>query len=104
MSTQNVTTKAYEEKISAQLQQAKAQLGEFEARAKGKAAQAEIDTINRLKTKHEEIDKKRQDLKTVGEAKVDQAKAEIDAEVAKLKTSLADLATKLKIEPRTKAS
>jgi F0F1-type ATP synthase membrane subunit b/b' len=104
MSTQNVTTKAYEEKISAQLQQAKAQLGEFEARAKGKAAQAEIDTINRLKTKHEEIDKKRQDLRTVGEAKVDQAKAEIDAEVAKLKTSLAGLATKLKVEPHTKAS
>lgn len=104
MSTQNVTTKAFEEKIAAQLQQAKAQLGEFEARAKGKATQAEIDTINRLKTKHEEIDKKRQDLKTVAEPKVDQAKAEIDGEVAKLKTSLADLATKLKMEPRMKAS
>jgi guanylate kinase len=103
MSTQNVTIKAYEEKISAQLQQAKAQLVEFEARAKGKAAHAEIDIINRLKTKHEEIDKKRQDLKAVGEAKIDQAKAEIDSEVAKLKTSLADLAAKLRIEPRTKA-
>ena len=104
MSTQNVTTKAYEEKISALLQQAKAQLGEFEARAKGKAAQAEIDTINHLKTKQQEIDKKRQDLKTTGEAKVEQIKTEIDAEVAKLKTSLAELATKLKVEPRAKAS
>ncbi len=104
MSTPSVTTKAYEEKISAQLQQAKAQLGELEASAKGKMAQAEIDTINHLKTKQQEIDKKRQDLKTTGDAKVEQVKAEIDAEVAKLKTSLAELATKLKVEPRAKAS
>jgi len=104
MSTQSVTTKAFEEKISAQLQQAKAQLGELEAHAKSKMAQAEIDTINHLKTKQQEIDKKRQDLKTTGEAKVEQVKAEIDADVAKLKTSLAELATKLKIEPRAKAS
>jgi hypothetical protein len=89
-------TKAFEEKINAQLQQAKAQLGEFEAHAKGKAAQAEIDTINRLKSQHQEIDRKRQELKTVADAKVGQVKAEIDADVTKLKTSLADLATKLK--------
>jgi hypothetical protein len=104
MSTPDVTTKAYEEKINAQLQQAKAQLGEFEARAKGKMSQAEIDTINRLKAKHQEIDKKRQDLKTTAQSKTEQVKAEIDADVAKLKTSLAELATKLKDEPRTKAS
>jgi hypothetical protein len=54
--SEKVDTKAYEEKINAQLQQAKAQLGDFEARAKGKMAQAEIDTVNRLKTKHQEID------------------------------------------------
>ncbi len=104
MSAQSVTAKAYEEKISAQLQQAKAQLSEFEARARDKMAQAEIDTINHLKTKHQEIDKKRQDLKTTGDVKVEQVKTEIDADVAKLKTSLAELATKLKIEPRSKAS
>jgi hypothetical protein len=89
-------TKAYEEKVSAQLQQAKAQLGELESRAKGKMAQAEIDAITHLKSKHHEIDKKRQDLKTVSDAKAGQVKAEIDADVAKLKTSLSDLATKLK--------
>ncbi len=104
MSAHDATIKAYEEKINAQLQQAKAQLGEFEAHAKGKAAQAEIDTINRLKTKHGEIEKRRQNLKTTADAKVEQAKADIDAEIAKLKASLADLATKLKMELRTKAS
>ena len=103
MDTPSATTKAYEEKINAQLQQAKAQLGEFESRAKGKMAQAEIDTINHLKTKQQQIDKKRQDLKTVGEAKVEQAKAEIDSEIAKLKTSLSELATKLKSDPQAKA-
>ena len=89
-------TKAYEEKINAQLQQAKAQLNEFEANVKAKASPAQIEIINRLKTKHQEIDKKRQELKTAGDAKAGQVKAEIDADVAKLKTSLADLGTKLK--------
>jgi F0F1-type ATP synthase membrane subunit b/b' len=89
-------TKAYEDKINAQLHEAKAQLGEFESRAKGKASQTEIDTINRLKSKHQEIDRKRQELKTAGDAKFGQVKAEIDADVAKLKTSLADLGSKLK--------
>ena len=99
MSTPNVETKAYEEKIQAQLQQARAQLDELGARAKGKVSQAVIDSINHLKTKHEEIEKKRQELKTTGDAKAEQVKAEIDAGVAKLKTSVAELAAKLKIEP-----
>jgi len=89
-------TKAYEEKINAQLQQAKAQLSEFEANVKAKASPAQTEIINRLKAKHQEIDKKRQELKTASEPKAGQVKAEIDNDVAKLKTSLADLATKLK--------
>ena len=42
--------------------------------------------------------------KTVSGPKVEQVKAEIDADVANLRTSLAQLATKVKGEPRTKAS
>src|SRR6516165_4200207 len=89
-------TKAYEEKVSAQLHEVKAQLGEFESRAKARAAQNEIDAIKRLKSKHDEIDQRRQQLKTVGDAKFGQVKSEIDADVAKLRTSLTDLASKLK--------
>ena len=96
MTTQEATTKAYEDKIKADLQQAKDQLAEFEARAKGKMAQAEINTVNHLKTRHEEIEKKRQALKTTGEAKMEQTKAEIDGEIANLRTSLADLSKKLR--------
>ena len=103
MSAQNIDTKAYEERLNAQLQQAKSQLTELEAHAKSKMAQAEVDTINRLKTKHQEIDTKRQALKTAGDARFDQAKAEIDTEVGKLRTSLAELATRLKAEPHRKA-
>jgi hypothetical protein len=98
MSTHDVTIKAYEEKVSALLQQIRAQLGEFEARGKGKFAQAEIDTIQHLKTKHHDIDKKRELLKTVGEAKAGQVKAEIDAEISKLKASVAELAAKASLE------
>jgi hypothetical protein len=88
--------KLFEEKIHAELQQAKAQLDEFDARAKGKMSQAEIETINHLKAKKQEIDKKRQELKTLGEAKREQAKAQIDAEMSKFKASVAELGTKLK--------
>jgi hypothetical protein len=87
--------KAHEEKISAQLQQTRAQLQELEARAKGKASQAVIDAIHRLRTQHDEIEKKRQELRTIGEARAGQIKAEIDAGIANLKTSLAELNAKI---------
>ena len=45
--------KAYQEKVNAQLQEAKAVLNGMEAHAKGKLAQSEIDAINRLKAKHQ---------------------------------------------------
>jgi len=40
--------KAFEEKVSAQLQKAKSEIEEAEARAKGKMAQAEIKAIKGL--------------------------------------------------------
>ena len=98
----NVTEiKAYKEKVGAQLQEDKAVLSGFEAHAKGKFAQAEIDTINRLKTKNQEIDKKvHHDLKVTGEVTVAaKIKAEIDAEMAKFKASLDQLNTKVKSQP-----
>jgi hypothetical protein len=44
--------KAYQEKVNAKLQEAKAAINGFEARAKGKLAQSEIDTIAQLKAKN----------------------------------------------------
>jgi hypothetical protein len=41
--------------------------------------------------------KKRQNVKTIGGSRVEGVKAEIDAEIAKLKTSLSELGAKLKV-------
>lgn len=102
MNEQSAQIKAFEEKVSAQLQEAKTQIEGIEARAKGTMAQAEIDALNGIKTKRQEIDKKRQDLKTSGEAKAAQLRAEIEADVAKLKVSLDQFGAKVKSQSATK--
>jgi len=93
--------KAYQEKVDAQLHEAKALLDGIQAHAKGKLAQSEIDAISRLKTKHQEIEKKvHHGLKTAGEVAVAaKVKSDIDAEIAKFKASLDQLATKVKSQP-----
>jgi hypothetical protein len=98
--------KAYQEKINAQLHEAKAVLNGFEAHAKGKLAQSEIDAISRLKAKHQEIDKKvHQDLKTTGDVAVAaKVKSDVDAEIAKFKASLDQLAAKAKSQPTAPAT
>lgn len=102
MSEQSAQIKAFEEKVSAQLQEAKTQIEGIEARAKGTMAQAEIDALNGIKTKRQEIDKKRQDLKTSGEAKAAQLRTEIEADMAKLKVSLDQFGAKVKSQSATK--
>ena len=98
--------KAYQAKISAQLHEAKALLNGFEAHAKGKLAQSEIDAISRLKAKHQEIDKKvHQDLKVTGGVTVAaKVKSDIDAEIVKFKASLDQLAAKTKSQPTVAAT
>jgi hypothetical protein len=81
--------KAHGEKFSAQLHEAKALLDEFEAHARKAKAQAEIDAINDLKIRRQEIEKKIQDLKTVGEDKVGaDVKARIEGDILKFKAAL----------------
>ena len=93
--------KAYQERVNAQLQEAKAVLNGLEAHAKGKLAQSEIDAINRLKAKHQEIEKKvHHDLKTAGEVAVAaKVKTDIDSEVAKFKALLDQLSAKVNKQP-----
>lgn len=92
---------AYHHKVNAQLQEAKAVLSGIEARAKGKLAQSEIDAIHRLKAKREEIEKKvHHDLKLGAEvAFATKVKSDIDAEIAKFKSSVDQLAAKAKTQP-----
>ena len=98
-----VEAKAYQEKVNSQLHEAKALLDGFHAHAKGKLAQSEIDTISSLKAKHQEIEKKvHHDLKTTGEVAIAaKVKSDIDAEIAKFKSSLDELAKN--IESQTTA-
>ena len=91
-----VEVKAYQAKVDAQLHEAKALLEGLEAHAKGKRAQSEIDTINRLKAKREEIEKRvRHDLKTAGEiALAAKVKSDIDAELVRFNASLSEFSAK----------
>jgi flagellar motor switch/type III secretory pathway protein FliN len=98
MSPQDV--KAFGEKIKNELQQTKARLTELENRTDDRSTQREIDTVHRLKAKHQQIEKKVQDLRTTTEAKAEQLRVQISAEIASLKASMAELA---KAGPRAKA-
>jgi hypothetical protein len=52
--TESAALKAYEDKIRAQVQEAKATLDQFETKAKEKKAQAEITALNNLKASKQE--------------------------------------------------
>jgi len=80
--------KAYEDKVNAQIRDAKAKLDQFEAKAATQRTQAESKTIEQLKTTRQNLEQKVRDLKTTQEGNIDSAKANIDAEIAKLRTSI----------------
>jgi hypothetical protein len=90
--------KAHEEKISAQLHEAKALIDGFEAHARKNKAGAEIEKITSLKKKREEIEKKLHHLLKlgVGATVAEQAKADIDAELGKFKASLEEFGSRHK--------
>jgi|SRR5690348_8490171 hypothetical protein len=102
MSAQNADFKAFEEKVNAELKDAKSRIESLEKSAKGKMAQTEIDEINSFKTRSQEIDRKRQDLKTAAGSKAAQIKAEIEAEIAGFKGSLEQFSSKFKNQFATK--
>jgi|SRR5215467_9601127 len=87
-STPSSTLKAYEDKVNAQIRDAKAKLDQFEAKAATQRTQAESQAIAQLKTTRQALEQKVRDLKTTQEGNLDHAKANIDAEVAKLHTSI----------------
>jgi hypothetical protein len=93
-----VLLKAYEDKVSAQIQEVKAKLDQLEAKAKEKRAQAEIDAINKLKNLKQNIGQKVQDLKNTHDSNVTRAKADIDAQIATFKAVITELGDKLKAQ------
>ena len=100
----NAENKAYVEKINTELKQIKDRLVDFETLAKAKDEQVAIDIVNQLRSAHQKMEKQRQALATSAEEGMKQEKDVIDQGIAKLKAGLAQLETKLKSGPRTKAS
>jgi len=88
--------KAFEDKIKAQVAEARVKLDQFEAKAREKRTEAETKTISHLKSAQQEIDRKLKDLKATNTANVEHAKSDIQAHVAKFKVGVDGLATKFK--------
>jgi len=89
--------KAHHEKINAQLHEAKALIEQIEAHARKNKAESEIEKLNELKTKKQEIENKWQrHLKTAGKAALAlKVKTDIEAELAKLKGSLEEVSAQV---------
>jgi len=78
----------YEAKVKAQLEEAKARLDQFGTKASEKGAQAKSAASASLNTAKQNIDRKLQDLKTTHASNVARAKADIDEDVAAIKSSI----------------
>jgi uncharacterized coiled-coil DUF342 family protein len=100
--TPKATLKAFEDKVTAQVQEGKAKLEQLEAKARETGAQSALDAINSLKATRENIHRKVQDLKTTHEDHMARAQTAIDADVAAFKTRIEQLGAKLKPESAKK--
>jgi len=94
----SATLKAFEDKVTAQVQEGKTRLEQLEAKAREKGAQSELDAVKSLKATRENIHRKVQDLKTTHDDHVARAQTAIDADVAAFKTRIDELSAKLKPE------
>src|SRR5262249_23806713 len=84
----SATLKAFEDKINAQIRDAKAKLEQVEMKTATERDQTESKTIEELKTTRQNLEQKVRDLNTTNAASLERAKEEISAEVAKLRTSI----------------
>ena len=86
----SATLQAYADKIAAQIHAANTRIDEFEASAKPRRAQAEINAIKGLKAARQHIERMLVDLGTMRDAQVARAKTDIDAATVALQASLED--------------
>jgi hypothetical protein len=100
METQNTQAAAksslevYEDKIAAQIHAANIRIDEFEAKARPKRAQAEVNALNGLKSARQNLERMLADLKTTRETQVARAKTDIDKAIAAFQASLEDFRRK----------
>src|SRR5262245_24172795 len=82
------TLQAYQDKVAAQLRDAKATLDVYEAKARAAGSRAHAQAISSLKTAKTNIDQRLKDLKAASAQTTSRAKADIDADVATFKASI----------------
>ena len=92
----NPTLKAYEDKVNAQIREAKAKLEQFEENATDQRTQEENKAIDALKTSRQNLERRVRDLRSTQESNLERAKADISADVTKLNASIDELATEFK--------
>jgi len=88
MSTENIAKKAAEDKIEAQVKTAQAKLDVLKLKAHAAKAVTAVAAIAELVKRKRAIDQKLSELKTSGESKYRQAKADIESHVADLEKSM----------------
>jgi hypothetical protein len=98
----NAKTKEYSDKVRADLEHAKSQLIELEARSKAEDEQVATDLINQLKSTHQKIEEQNKNLETTAVEEMEEEQDEIDAGITRLREGLAQLDQRLKSEPRRK--
>jgi outer membrane murein-binding lipoprotein Lpp len=96
MSTENIAKKAIEDKIEAQVKTIEAKLDALKLKAEAAKAIAEVKAIADLVTKRRALAQKLSDLKTSGEGKYQQAKADIESRVTELEQSVQAMESKFK--------
>lgn len=83
--------KPYEDKIIAALHDADTKLATFETKAKTERKHATVAAIEQVKVARTKLEQQLKTLGTVSAARIQRAKADIDAASAALKTSLDEL-------------
>ena len=96
MATTTPHAPSFEEKVKAQVEEAKAKLDHIQATAREKRTNAETAAIAQLNTARQEIDRKLQDVKNTHQAHVARAKSEIETDAAKFKASVDEFTAKFK--------
>jgi len=93
--TVKVARKAVYDKVESQIHAFEAQLATLKARAESAKADAQLAAIANLVTAKRVLDAKVAELKSAGEARFEQVKAEVERHVAEFDRSLQALASKI---------
>jgi hypothetical protein len=100
----NEAAERYDQKIRTELQKAKSQIEELEARSQAEDEQAVTELISQIKNTYHNVEKKREEIETSAFEEMEQERTEIDAGIDELRARLAELDRRMKPEPHERAA